>query len=317
MTERMSERLFPKVKDQVKFLSAVEKLKDGRQHKEKHTVSALQLMFNCKVQFPPAVITALTNKDAALKSPTKNRLKNMLIQALFDHLSNETMYPSHVQYVERLRTVLLSFPLLKESYGSGSADSWWRYHLVFARSVLLEEASMLLKTDVDKKVIRGFSKLAAKLVSIAPNSNLKSLCLKSVDESQTDTERKGQMVNTAVLLLPSIFKENASHLFVINKDPHSPIPTIVLSSSDGKPLSDSTEVNVQMDGQKMILDSGEMDISLAMGIVFSLYHVYNVAYPSELKKTFCFLEAFVLNLGTLTTPVPVAVQRVTNALNIS
>ncbi|XP_076736415.1 uncharacterized protein LOC112430631 [Maylandia zebra] len=302
MTERMSERLFPKVKDQVKFLSAVEKLKDGRQHKEKHTVSALQPMFNCKVQFPPAVLTALTNKDAALKSPTKNRLKNMLIQALFDHLSNETMYPSHVQYVDLLRTVLLSFPFLKESYGSG---------------YLLEEASMLLKTDVDKKVIRGFSKLAAKLVSIAPNSNLKSLCLKSVDESQTDTERKGQMVNTAVLLLPSIFKENASHLFVINKDPHSPIPTIVLSSSDGKPLSDSTEVNVQMDGQKRILDSGEMDISLAMGIVFSLYHVYNVAYPSELKKTFCFLEAFVLNLGTLTTPVPVAVQRVANALNIS
>ncbi|CAI5676821.1 unnamed protein product [Oreochromis niloticus] len=183
--------------------------------------------------------------------------------------------------------------------------------------VLLEEASMLLKTDVDKKVIRGFSKLAAKLVSIAPNSNLKSLCLKSVDESQIDTERKGRIVNTAVLLLPSIFKENASHLFVVNKDPHSSIPTIVLSSSDGKPLSDSTEVNVQMDGQKMILDSGEMDISLAMGIVFSLYHVYNVAYPSELKKTFCFLEAFVLNLGTLTTPVPVAVQRVANALNIS
>ncbi|XP_042071585.1 sterile alpha motif domain-containing protein 3 [Haplochromis burtoni] len=426
MTERMSERLFPKVKDQVKFLSAVEKLKDGRQHKEKHTVSALQPMFKCKAQFPPAVLTALTNKDAALKSPTKNRLKNMLIQALFDHLSNATMYPSHVQYVELLRTVLLSFPFLKESYGSGydalheslrnkfkkerrplvdveeiekmrqkysvpnsgrkrssdiqpcillkktkdinplddgederSTDQHvsvikqecqktrpnvdvirthlrkiqkYRTHYILQHTteevlrefpcltipvVLLEEASMLLKTDVDKKVIRGFSKLAAKLVSIAPNSNLKSLCLKSVDESQTDTERKGQMVNTAVLLLPSIFKENASHLFVINKDPHSPIPTIVLSSSDGKPLSDSTEVNVQMDGQKMILDSGEMDISLAMGIVFSLYHVYNVAYPSELKKTFCFLEAFVLNLGTLTTPVPVAVQRVANALNIS
>ncbi|XP_063343376.2 uncharacterized protein LOC134636998 [Pelmatolapia mariae] len=283
------------------------------------------------------------------------------------------MYPSHVQYVELLRTVLLSFPFLKESYGSGydalheslrnkfkkerrplvdveeiekmrqkysvpnsgrkrssdvqpciilkkknkdillderSTDQHvsvikqecqktrpnvdvirthlrkiqkYRTHYILQHTteevlrefpcltipvVLLEEASMLLKTDVDKKVIRGFSKLAAKLVSIAPNSNLKSLCLKSVDESQTDTERKGQIVNTAVLLLPSIFKENASHLFVINKDPHSPIPTIVLSSSDGKPLSDSTEVNVQMDGQKMILDSGEMDISLAMGEVY-------------------------------------------------
>ena len=51
----------------------------------------------CQVQFPPAVLTALNNKDPALKSHSRNRLKNMLIQALFDYLSDNTMYVDNVE----------------------------------------------------------------------------------------------------------------------------------------------------------------------------------------------------------------------------
>lgn len=57
---------------------------------------------------------------------------------------------------------------------------------------LLEEASALLKIDMDKRLISGFSKLSNQIVSIAPHSNLKSLCLQSVEESQTDAERNGK-----------------------------------------------------------------------------------------------------------------------------
>lgn len=96
------------------------------------------------------------------------------------------------------------------------------------------------------------------------------------------------------------------------QDPLSPTPTITLNSGDGKPLSDCTSVNVQMDGHKMIVDNGEVDISLAVAI----YQIYNVAYPSQLKKTFSFLESFILKLETPTTRVPVAVQRVANALHV-
>lgn len=100
------------------------------------------------------------------------------------------------------------------------------------------------------------------------------------------------------------------------QDPLSPTPTITLNSSDGKPLSDCTSVNVQMDGHKMIVDNGEVDISLAVSVVLAIYQIYNVAYPSQLKKTFSFLETFILKLETPTTRVPVAVQRVANALHV-
>ncbi|KAK9521456.1 hypothetical protein VZT92_021259 [Zoarces viviparus] len=323
----MSERIFPKMKDQVMFLSALAQLKVGESKAPlSQKAPAAQPMIICQVRFPPTVLTALTNKDAALKSHAKNRIKTMLIQALFDHLSQDTMYPSHIQYVDLLKSVLLNFPFLKESYGSGyqtdAMDAGEDERKVlkefpcFSIPILLcEEASALLKVDdVDKLVIRGFNKLSSQLVSMAPKSNLKSLCLQSVDESNTDAERKGQLVNAAILLLPSVFKENSSQLFAIDKEPLSPTPTIVLSSSDGKPLSDSTEVFIAVDGQKMMVDNEDADISLAMGVVLALYHVFDLAYPCQLKKTFSFLEAFILKLDKR---VPVAVQRVANALDIS
>ena len=92
-----------------------------------------------------------------------------------------------------------------------------------------------------------------------------------------------------------------------------PTPTITLSSSDGKPLSDRTSVNVQMDGHKMIVENGEVDISAAVSVMLAIYHIYNVAYPSQLKRTFSFLEAFILKLET---PTLIAVQRVANAMQM-
>lgn len=64
----------------------------------------------------------------------------------------------------------------------------------------------------------------------------------------------------------------------------------------------------------MIMDKGEVDVSLAVSVVLAIYQIYNVAYPSQLKKTFSFLESFILKLGTPTTRAPIAVQRVGNAL---
>ena len=48
-------------------------------------------------------------------------------------------------------------------------------------------------------------------------------------------------------------------------------PTITLNSSDREPLSCCISVNIQMDGHKMIMDSGEVDISLAKRLVLVIF----------------------------------------------
>lgn len=44
-------------------------------------------------------------------------------------------------------------------------------------------------------------------------------------------------------------------------------------------LSDYTSVNVQMDGHKMTIDNGELDIPLAVDVVFVIYHILQCCLP--------------------------------------
>ncbi|XP_031714991.1 uncharacterized protein LOC116389964 isoform X2 [Anarrhichthys ocellatus] len=288
MSERMSERIFPKMKDQVKFLSALAQLKVESEAPVSQRALAAQPMINCQVRFPPTVFTALTNKDAAL----------------FDHLSQDTMYPSHIQYEQLFKSVLLNFPFLKESYGSGY------------------QTDAMDAGDDERSTSHHIATMKQACQKMRPNLVIIRQCLQRVQKTLYSTtlscrglerihlllySNLGLLVNAAILLLPSVFKGNASQLFAIDKEPLSPTPTIVLSSSDGKPLSDGTDVFVAVDGQKMMVDNEDADGSLSMGVVLALCHLKKTSFGG-------FLEAFILKLDTR---VPVAVQREANALNIS
>lgn len=73
---------------------------------------------------------------------------------------------------------------------------------------------------------------------------------------------------------------------VLFQEPPSPTFIIVLKSSNGKPLGESTDVFIAADGLKMIIDTKEADISFPMGFVLAVYRVFNLAYPCQLKKFF-------------------------------
>ncbi|KAL1262553.1 hypothetical protein QQF64_005292 [Cirrhinus molitorella] len=126
--------------------------------------------------------------------------------------------------------------------------------------------------------------MADSIIQKAPKSPLKLQCVQTLEKCQTDEERKGQMINAAILLLPSLFKEKHDELFVIDKDPVSPTPTVVVGDCDGGPL-ESTSVNVRMDGSDMFRDNGEVDISLALALAFSLFHVFQVEYAKKKKNS--------------------------------
>lgn len=63
---------------------------DLTEHVISHTTPVV-LHSNTEVRYPTFLMSALEKQDPQLKSPTKNKFKNALIQALFDHLSQTTM----------------------------------------------------------------------------------------------------------------------------------------------------------------------------------------------------------------------------------
>ena len=90
-----------------------------------------------------------------------------------------------------------------------------------------------------------------------------------------------------------------------------PTPTIVLSNCKKECPLQSSAITVKMDETEMLLDDGSIDISLALAIVLSLYHIFQVEYPKNLRKTISFLESFVLKMKV---SAPIAVQKFFNSL---
>ncbi|KAL0992918.1 hypothetical protein UPYG_G00100940 [Umbra pygmaea] len=94
-------------------------------------------------------------------------------------------------------------------------------------------------------------------------------------------------------------------------DPPYPTPAIVLKDCEnGNPLAGGS-VSIRMDGEDMVEEDGGIDVSLAVSLLYSMFQIYNVAYPKCLRKTMAFLEAFVFKRSG---PIPICVKRVYNSL---
>nr|XP_055065245.1 uncharacterized protein LOC129447505 [Misgurnus anguillicaudatus] len=104
----MAERLIPFIKKQTIFMNLLDKLKEK-------THTRVSFYFEWKQVANPS----LERRDPVLRCPKKSKLRTVLIQSLFEHLSVRTMYPSHQQYVESLSALITAFPCLKENFGSG------------------------------------------------------------------------------------------------------------------------------------------------------------------------------------------------------
>ncbi|XP_041863293.1 sterile alpha motif domain-containing protein 3-like isoform X4 [Melanotaenia boesemani] len=325
LSERMCERIFPKIKDQVRFMAILSTLKEKENEFVPHDepdVPAKPTTGSFQLRFPQFLINSLNNKDPDLKSHQRNKAKNALVQALYDTLSLQTMYPTHIQYVDLMRMLLMQYPFLREKCGSGYALEMHdgedehsiqhhkeamkvealkqrpNYNLIINGMVktqkyranfiqehstaavleefpclrhpllILEEMKLVSEVDVDKQVVVNLAKMSKNILDKAPKSALKDKCLVVLDASDTEEERRGQIVNTAVLLLPSVFKEDPQQLFVIDKEPVFPTPTIVLTNcKNGNPLQ-SSAITVKMDDTEILLDDGSVDISLALAVAF-------------------------------------------------
>jgi len=80
---------------------------------------------------------------------------------------------------------------------------------------------------------------------------------------------------------------------LFSQDPPHTTPAIVLKDCEnGNPLA-SGSVSIKMDGE---LKMRGVDVSLGVSLLYSMYQIYNVAYPKCLRKTISFLEAFVFFL---------------------
>ncbi|KAK1169958.1 sterile alpha motif domain-containing protein 3-like [Acipenser oxyrinchus oxyrinchus] len=71
-------------------------------------------------------------------------------------------------------------------------------------------------------VVTNLNKMASQIVALAPKTNLKQMCVKTINSCLNDLEKNGLELTAAILLLPSLFKEDSATLFVIDQ-PRQPL----------------------------------------------------------------------------------------------
>ncbi|XP_071316449.1 uncharacterized protein [Trachinotus anak] len=111
LSERMCERIFPKIKDQVRFVKILSTLKETEMNEalphEEPDVPGKPTIGYFQLKFPQFLVNALNNEDPDLKSHQRNKCKNALVQALYDTLSTQAIRSQLGEYHHLLQELHL------------------------------------------------------------------------------------------------------------------------------------------------------------------------------------------------------------------
>ncbi|XP_061923407.1 uncharacterized protein LOC133663158 [Entelurus aequoreus] len=151
---------------------------------------------------------------------------------------------------------------------------------------LLWEMKEQFLVEADRRMVTELDRMATKMVQRASVCDLKDCCQRAINACLDDSVRRGLIRDAAILLLPSIFREDSSFLYTLLEEPNVPTPAIMLHNThEGNPLQ-VQRITLYLDGIQVLTEGSSMDISYAMSALMSLYFVFAVQYPKELRKTY-------------------------------
>ncbi|XP_073671556.1 sterile alpha motif domain-containing protein 3-like [Paramisgurnus dabryanus] len=224
-------------------------------------------------------ITLELRKNNPNYSEVKNRMKHTLFQ--------------RVQMMERPASeVMEQFPFLG------------------VPQLILYEMTMRFGTDLVQNMETSLNKMAPNIIRSAKEGSQKKLYANLISTAEETTE--GLVRNAALILLPALFKENASFLYCANSEPKGPTPTIVFNGSPDPLKAES--VSIVMDNVTIIKEA-IIDMTQAVECLFAVYFLFNVRFPVAIKHTMTFIRKYMLKLKCRhekKTPIPV--QKMYNQL---
>ncbi|XP_072772480.1 uncharacterized protein [Nerophis lumbriciformis] len=180
--------------------------------------------------------------------------------------------------------------------------------------ILLWEMKEQFLVEADRRMVTELVRMATKMVQRASMCDLKDCCQRAINACLDDSVRQGLIRDAAILLLPSIFREDSSFLYTLLEEPSVPTPATMLHNThEGNPLQ-AQRITLYLDGIQVLTEDSSMDISYAMSELMSLYIVFAVQYPKELRKTLIFIERFVLGIKDHSV-VPISVKRLYNCVS--
>ncbi|XP_026114886.1 sterile alpha motif domain-containing protein 3-like isoform X2 [Carassius auratus] len=208
--------------------------------------------------------------------------------------------PSYSEVKNRMKRTLFKRVQLMDR---PAAEVMEQFPFLGVPQLMLHEMTMRFGTDLAKNLETSLNEMAPNIIRSAKEGSQKKLYANLIGLAEETTE--GLVRNAALILLPALFKENASFLYCVDSEPKGATPTIVFNGSPDPLKAES--VSIIMDNVNIIREA-DIDMTQAVECLFAVYFLFNVQYPVDIKHTMTFIQKYMLKLRQehgKRTPIPV------------
>nr|XP_047139734.1 uncharacterized protein LOC105845782 isoform X7 [Hydra vulgaris] len=181
---------------------------------------------------------------------------------------------------------------------------------------ILTEVKILFNKDLDRELRVSLARIASKVLDIVSKKKeqLLSSILTTIEGEQDEVKKKEMMMNTAVFMLPRLFKGDCSdHLFVAGKMPVVNSPTIVFDFGNEN-MASSPKITIVLDYIEVMRDDFGTDNVLALACLIGVHYLYNAKYHPKISNTLKFVQHALIGLSGESDDLPMPVRCVTNLL---
>uniref|UniRef100_A0A9J8B605 Sterile alpha motif domain-containing protein 3-like n=1 Tax=Cyprinus carpio carpio TaxID=630221 RepID=A0A9J8B605_CYPCA len=191
-----------------------------------------------------------------------------------------------------------------------------KYPFLKTPSGLCDEVDRMHSSTVSlrQRFKDGFTSIVPKVLELVQRNAPLAKIYKEAREEMLAEDLPDSDFRAALILLPHIFKEKVESFIRLGEcDADTPYPTIQLVETDWKmAFSKRVQVLVKVDGVEVCRGIGVEEGIIA---AFSVYYVFNLAYPPYMKNTLTFLQHAIAKITEVGgKPLPITVTRIINIL---
>ncbi|XP_047139732.1 uncharacterized protein LOC105845782 isoform X5 [Hydra vulgaris] len=204
----------------------------------------------------------------------------------------------------------------KDIQNKSTIDIMAAYPWMSLPKLILTEVKILFNKDLDRELRVSLARIASKVLDIVSKKKeqLLSSILTTIEGEQDEVKKKEMMMNTAVFMLPRLFKGDCSdHLFVAGKMPVVNSPTIVFDFGNEN-MASSPKITIVLDYIEVMRDDFGTDNVLALACLIGVHYLYNAKYHPKISNTLKFVQHALIGLSGESDDLPMPVRCVTNLL---
>ncbi|XP_038074352.1 sterile alpha motif domain-containing protein 3-like [Patiria miniata] len=180
------------------------------------------------------------------------------------------------------------------------------YPWLFDEEEMQNEFKRLHEEGIKELLEAGLTKYGSAIIELSRNLKKEQPCLQealsAIGLQREEKSRREATCTAAALGIPCLLKEQVKDMIVFGEEATDGVPIIC---GDEEDLASCSTFSVEIDGT---IVSSSKDVLSAMAVYLASFYVFNLAYPTRLKRTLTFFQKGVLNIQDNLKPERVVIS---------